>query len=115
MNFSMSTSNIEGQVLDNSSVTSEVIDIRFQYGYAVYVEWTVGGAAAAGTFQLQGSTDNENWFNVGSGSADMSSSSGNATFNVVDPFYLYLRFTADETVGTNDITLDKVRVSTKGQ
>lgn len=83
-----------------TTLTTETIDIRHQYGFSVLAAWT--GSSPAGTIKVQASPDGVLWIDTGI-TASVSGSTGSYFVNKEWQFYPYVRVIYTPTSGTGSI------------
>jgi len=96
---------VADKVVDAASlagnVTSQVIDIRLQYGFSIFAAWT---GTPSGVLKMQASPDGVNgWADVTGVSASPAGSSGSYFVNKEWQFYPYVRFIYTRTSGTGSL------------
>jgi len=83
-----------------TTLTSEVIDVRLQYGWSVIAAWA--GSSPVATLKVQASPDASTWVDVGV-STGISGATGSYFVNKEWQFYPYLRIVVTPTSGTGTI------------
>lgn len=87
----------------SGNLTSEVIDIRMQYGFSVFAAWT---GTPSGTLKMQASPDGiNNWMDVSGVTASPAGSGGTYFVNQQWQFYPYVRFVYTRVSGTGSLDL----------
>lgn len=87
----------------SGNLTSDVIDVRLQYGFSVFAAWT---GTPTGTLKLQASPDGVNqWADVPSVSVAPAGGSSSWFTNQQWQFYPYIRFVYLRTAGTGSLDL----------
>ena len=87
----------------SGNITSEVIDIRLQYGFSVFAAWT---GTPTGVLKMQASPDGvSSWVDVSGVSAAPAGGAGSYFVNQQWQFYPYIRFIYTRTSGTGSLDL----------
>jgi hypothetical protein len=86
-----------------ASVTSQVIDIRHQYGFAIFAVWT---GTPTGVLKMQASPDGiNNWADVSGITASPAGAAGSYFVNKEWQFYPYIRFLYTRSSGTGSLDI----------
>jgi len=83
------------------NLTSDAIDIRLQYGFAVFAAWT---GTPTGVLKMQASPDGiSGWLDITGVTASPSGGAGSYFLNKEWQFYPYVRFVYTRTSGTGSL------------
>jgi hypothetical protein len=86
----------------DADITSQVIDVRLQYGFTAFAAWT---GTPTGTLKIQASPDGiNNWLDIGV-SVSPAGSAASWFSNQQWQFYPYLRFVYTRSSGTGTLNL----------
>jgi hypothetical protein len=86
-----------------ADITSEVIDIRLQYGFSVFAAWT---GTPTGAIKMQASPDGvSSWLDVSGVSASPAGAAGSYFVNQQWQFYPYIRFVYTRSSGSGSLDL----------
>lgn len=98
---------VNGDGSGTATLTSDVFDLRFSYGYAV--QFVFSGGAPTGSAKVQGSVNGTNWIDITSIAVTAMGTVGD---NKDAIFYPYLRVQYVATAGTGVVV--NALLSTKG-
>jgi len=95
----------------DATTTSDSIDMREVYGFALHGKWTKNSGTVGGSYKIQVSNDDVNFIDLASYSQALSDASGEVSFNYDGFHYAYMRIVLTLTGGNVDLNS---YLSTKG-